>query len=96
MTIFQVSIQVIGWLTLAGDGRCNRLAANFSPGDSKVTTGAPNVAPRRLARAPPRECPIIQMVESGLRKDVSQIRFSVSRMHSAKGHAQLDVSKIIV
>ena len=40
---------------LTGDGRCKRLAANRSPGDSKVTTGAPNVAPRRLARAPPSE-----------------------------------------
>lgn len=38
---------------LTGDGKCKRAAAILSPGDSKVTTGAPKVTPNKLARAPP-------------------------------------------
>lgn len=48
---------------LTGDGRCKRLAASLSPGDSNVTTGVPYVTPTRLASAPPRECPISQILE---------------------------------
>ena len=36
-----------------------------SPGDSKATTGAPNVTPMSDARAPPSECPMTQITESG-------------------------------
>jgi hypothetical protein len=50
-------------IKLTGDGRCKRLAASLSPGASNVTTGAPNVTPTRLASDPPRECPMIQMLE---------------------------------
>jgi hypothetical protein len=50
---------------LTGMGRCNLLAAIFSPGDSKATVGEPNVAPRRDARAPPSEWPMIQMLLVG-------------------------------
>ncbi len=49
-----------------GDGRWRRVAASRSPGDSKVTTGSPKVMPTRLAKAPPRECPITQILEWGL------------------------------
>lgn len=38
---------------LTGDGRCSRFAANLSPGDSKATTGTPNVTPRSEPTAPP-------------------------------------------
>jgi len=48
---------------LTGDGKCKRVAASLSPGDSKATTGVPNVTPTRLSRAQPRECPITQMLE---------------------------------
>ena len=58
---------------LTGDGKCKRLAASLSPGDSKVSTGAPNVIPTRLARAPPRECPITHILDSGLKKKNKRI-----------------------
>ena len=35
--------------------------AIFSAGASKATTGAPNVAPTRDARAPPREWPVDEL-----------------------------------
>jgi len=40
-----------------------------SPGDSNATTGFPNVTPTKLASAPPREWPMIQIVASGLEAD---------------------------
>lgn len=68
------TISEIGWgedfwerHKLTGDGRCKRLAASLSPGASNVTTGAPYVTPTRLASDPPKECPIIQMLEWGLK-----------------------------
>jgi hypothetical protein len=48
-----------------GDGRCKRCAAIRSPGGSNVTTGTPNVTPRRDATEPPRECPMTHIVASG-------------------------------
>ena len=52
-----------------GDGRCSREAAMRSPGDSNATTGFPKVTPIKLASAPPREWPMIQIVASGLREN---------------------------
>lgn len=46
-----------------GEGKCSRPAAIFSPGDSIATTGTPNVTPSRDARAPPNECPVIQILD---------------------------------
>lgn len=48
-----------------GLGKCNLPEAIFSPGASNVTTGAPNVAPRREASDPPSECPMTQIFDSG-------------------------------
>ena len=38
-----------------GEGKCNRCAASFSPGDSNATAGTPNVTPNSDASAPPAE-----------------------------------------
>lgn len=46
-------------------GKCNFLAANWSPGIPKDTIGTRNVCPTRLATAPPRECPVNQIVDCG-------------------------------
>jgi hypothetical protein len=46
---------------------CNLVAANFSPGASNATTGAPNVTPTSEANEPPNECPMTQMFASGYR-----------------------------
>lgn len=55
-----------GWTSPdGGGGRYRRFAASASPGDSKATEGDPNVALRREATAPPRECPISQILDSG-------------------------------
>jgi len=65
-----------------GEGRCSLRAAIFSPGDSNVTTGIPKVMPIRLARAPPSECPINQMLELGLdAKIVKAVRWSRKTIH---------------
>lgn len=48
-----------------GDGRCRRCAAIRSPGGSNVTTGTPNVIPRRDASEPPRECPMSHIFALG-------------------------------
>lgn len=51
----------LGVFVLAGEGRCKRVAASFSPGASNATTGEPKVAPSREAIDPPRECPLQQL-----------------------------------
>jgi len=67
----------IKWYTQEKGG-----AAIFSPGDSNVTTGTPKVMPIRLARAPPSECPINQMLELGLNaKVVKAVRWSREIIH---------------
>lgn len=38
-----------------GEGRCNRVAASFSAGASKATTGAPKVTPMSDDTEPPNE-----------------------------------------
>jgi len=48
-----------------GKGRCRRLAANRSPGASNATAGSPYVAPSKLAKAPPKECPTNQRFADG-------------------------------
>lgn len=53
------------WLGRTGVGRCSRLDANLSPGDSIPTAGAPKVTLRSDARAPPSEWPVTQMLEWG-------------------------------
>ena len=44
-----------------GDGKCNLLVANISPGASNATAGNPNVLPNNEANAPPNECPVTQI-----------------------------------
>lgn len=51
--------------TGGGSGKWRRAAASFSPGDSKATAGRPYVAPSKLAKAPPRECPTSHMLDEG-------------------------------
>jgi hypothetical protein len=48
-----------------GEGKCNRRLAKRSGGLSKVTVGTPKVRPIKLANAPPRLCPVSQIVEFG-------------------------------
>ena len=43
--------------TYTGDGRCNRVAASFSAGPSKATTGTPKVTPISEETEPPNEWP---------------------------------------
>jgi hypothetical protein len=46
---------VVRWLVGVSDGACL----------SNVTVGTPNVAPSNAASAPPRLCPVSQIVEVG-------------------------------
>ena len=48
-----------------GNGKCSRLLAKRSGGHSKVTVGTPKVRPIKLASAPPRLCPVSQIVAFG-------------------------------
>lgn len=48
-----------------GTGRPNRRAGKASGTASNVTTGKPNVRPRKLLTEPPRECPASQTLEWG-------------------------------
>jgi len=48
-----------------GRGRWRRDAARRSPGASNATAGRPYVAPSRLAREPPKECPTSQTLAVG-------------------------------
>jgi len=59
-----------------GSGRYKRKAARRSPGASNATAGKPYVAPRREARAPPREWPVSQMLASGKASMRSSIRLT--------------------
>lgn len=60
-----IQMQIRDWKWRTGEGRCKRCAAMRSPGGSNVTTGAPNVIPRREASEPPREWPMTQMFALG-------------------------------
>ena len=53
------------WSKDGGMGKCNRRDAIRSPGASNATVGAPNVAPTKLAKEPPSECPITQIFAFG-------------------------------
>jgi hypothetical protein len=46
-------------------GKCKRVAASRSPGDSNATAGYPNVVPSKDASEPPREWPTRYMLAMG-------------------------------